>query len=172
MQAYRTRPADPDQIALVAVGARFPRRLLSTLHANRALLLLLTQPGLIFSLLLAVAGLSAESLLWVAIVTEAIFVGPALLALAVRSLAPSPNEVLLPSLLLLREGAIEVTPRDGPSFETRWTWIAEARETQASFVLLLCREPHVEMVVSKSILLGEQRALLGRWLREHKVLRG
>lgn len=123
-----------------------------------------------FALAAVGTGHSPAILLWGSLATLALVFVPALISVVIGCAWPSPSESMLPRRLVLREDFIEVTPREGPPSQERWTWLVGAYETGRGFTLVLCASPRVEMNVPRSILSPLQNELLGRWLRQHDCL--
>jgi hypothetical protein len=183
--AYRTLQNGEPEITIVNIGSTFWLRLRANLRARRWLLVVMTIVGAVaavpiggIGMLLTVThaddlgALFAHAFAMAWPVAVAFFVVPLLAYIVFVSVAPSPNEALLPRSLVLREASIDVVTGKGELLNERWGYIVEAAETVEAFDLVLRREPRLHMVLTKSKLGSHEATLLRRWLIANRCMRG
>jgi hypothetical protein len=175
--AYRVLPTGEPQVTLLNRGTTYWMRVFAHLRAGLTVLLWVMPMASVFVLLVAglFAAFEQEAYVYELARISSYFALPPLALVGLGSLVAaigrSPHEALLPHRLVLRERSIDVYTSNGATLDERWTYIVDAAETAAAFVLVLRREPLLRLVVAKRRLSAAERERVGRWLRQNGCLR-
>lgn len=135
--------------------------------------------GIAFGILGAIAagfvlilGGPTSWLLPIAAVIGGLWLAPSLgftLVTALRLLDPPALELALPQVLTLTPSLIRVVPRQGTTYETNWGFVCAYRVRASRIVLILSRNPHLQLNIAGDALQPTTRELLLRWLEAEHV---